>query len=428
MKRFLLVALCVIMTTVALAQNTRLVRGVVFSSDDIPLSGVTLETVGLNATATSDENGTFEIYTSPYAKKLTASKEGYLPQTLEIDGSYMMYKLKVDVECIKREAARLAAEQEAARLAAEQEAARLAAVEEARRAAERRAAEQEAARIAAEKRAAERAAKEEAARIEAEKRAAAEEAARIAAEKRAAERRAMEKEAARIAAEKKAAKKAAKLLAIEQVVNAKEGTPEKFVWNVKYRAYVDVNTWLLGLPLFGFRYPVDPVGISYTGGVTLDAAKRYFVGAGIGIQYAQYNKNYWSTSGDVEYRENNFTCPMFFVHARARLGSRYNKLQPFASISFGFESDGGSMDYYEYPNGLGSSDVYYNHIYFFMGAYIHPQIGVTYKIKEGLEPYISIGYKYSNMEYIESHSTKLYYERYERDYTSGVTLNLGIPF
>lgn len=143
MKRLTLFLMCVMASLALTAQNTRLVKGLVFSEEDIPMQGVTLSVVGMNGTTQSTEDGLFELYVSPYAKKLQASAEGYIPHVLEIDGSYLVFKLKVDKEYAKRKAA----EEEAARVAAEQ----ARAAEEARIAAEREAAEKAAAEKAAAK-------------------------------------------------------------------------------------------------------------------------------------------------------------------------------------------------------------------------------------------------------------------------------------
>ena len=120
------------MSIMAMAQNTRMVQGVVFNEADVPMEGVTLSSVDFPASCVTGENGTFQLYVSPYAKKVEASMEGYISQTAEIDGSYLVFKLKVDREYVRRKAlaeaaARQAAEQEASAKAKTEEEARLAA-------------------------------------------------------------------------------------------------------------------------------------------------------------------------------------------------------------------------------------------------------------------------------------------------------------
>ena len=222
MKKLLFFTLCCALSLTVAAQGTRPVRGVVFNSDGIPMSGVTLTAVGSTDSKVSGADGTFDMMVSPYTKFIEASKEGFISAQAEVDGSYLVFKLQVDKKYAENKAkaeeeARKAAEEEKARLAAEAEAARLAAekAEQERKAAEAKAKAEEEKRIAAEKAAAEKAEKE---RLAAEAKAKAEEERRLAAEKAAAEKAEAAKRAAeekariaeekRIAAEKAAAEKA----------------------------------------------------------------------------------------------------------------------------------------------------------------------------------------------------------------------------
>lgn len=136
MKRQLLILFCALLATASFAQNTRLVKGIVFDHEDIPLVGATITVAGMTETFQTGVNGVFEIYVSPYAKRVTIKAEGYLSQSAEIDGSYLMFKLKVDTEYVKRKAQ----EEEEARLTAE----KAQAEKEARLAAEKAKAEEEA--------------------------------------------------------------------------------------------------------------------------------------------------------------------------------------------------------------------------------------------------------------------------------------------
>lgn len=211
MRKSILALVCMLLTTAAVAQSTRVVRGFAYKDDGSPLVGVTIKAVGEDVAAHSVQGGIFELKVSPYAKYVEASYEGYISAQAEIDGSVIIFRLKVDKKYAeaqaKAEAERLAAEKAAAEKAeAERVAAEKAAAAKAE--AERKAEEQ--ARIAAQK-AAEAEAKAAAERKAAEERAeaerkAAEEKARIAEEKRlAAEKAKAEKEEqARLAAEAKA--------------------------------------------------------------------------------------------------------------------------------------------------------------------------------------------------------------------------------
>ena len=129
--------------TAAIAQNERVIKGSVYNENSEPIAGATIQAKGNSFETESD--GSFVITVPSNTIEITASAEGYLPLTLEIDGSYMVFDLEVDKKY---------------RVAKEKE----------RQAAEKRAAEEAA---AAEKAAAEEAAAKEKARIAAEKAAAA---------------------------------------------------------------------------------------------------------------------------------------------------------------------------------------------------------------------------------------------------------------
>ena len=170
MKRLMLPLLCLLISSISVAQNQRVVRGLVQDEDGFGLVGASITSPGETATAVTGQGGAFEIRVSPYAKKIVATHEGHLSGEAEIDGSMIILRLKVDKKyagnkakaekerLAKAEAERLAKEKaEAERLEKEQaEAARLAKVEEERAAK----AEAEAKRIA--KVEAERAEKEKA--------------------------------------------------------------------------------------------------------------------------------------------------------------------------------------------------------------------------------------------------------------------------
>ena len=216
MRRLMIVLFCAVATIICSAQNNRVINGTVFAADGTPLSTAVLKAIGTLDTFTTNADGSFQIQVPYYVKMLEATAEGYVSAQIEIDGSYMVFKLKVDKKYhnAKAKAEEEAREAELAKAKAEAEA-KAKAEEEARIAALEKAKAEEAARLAAEKAAAEKAkaeeqarkVAEEKARAEAEAKAKAEEAARIAAEKAAAEK-AKAEEAARIAAEKAAAQKA----------------------------------------------------------------------------------------------------------------------------------------------------------------------------------------------------------------------------
>ena len=96
MKKLLFFTLCCVLSLTVAAQGTRPVRGVVFNSDGIPMSGVTLTAVGSTDSKVSGADGTFDMMVSPYTKFIEASKEGFISAQAEVDGSYLVFKLQVD--------------------------------------------------------------------------------------------------------------------------------------------------------------------------------------------------------------------------------------------------------------------------------------------------------------------------------------------
>ena len=86
-RKISLLVLCCIASLTIVAQNTRLVKGVVFSDQEIPLKGATITLIGMPGSTQTDENGLFEFSVSPYAKQVEATCEGYLSQKAEIDGT-----------------------------------------------------------------------------------------------------------------------------------------------------------------------------------------------------------------------------------------------------------------------------------------------------------------------------------------------------
>ena len=134
--------------TAAIAQNGRVIKGAVYNENSEPIAGATIQARGNSFETKSD--GSFMITVPSNTIEVTASAEGYLPLTLEFDGSYMVFDLEVDK---KYRAAREKERQAAEKKAAEEAAAK----EKERQAAEKRAAE---AAAAAEKAAAAKAKRE----------------------------------------------------------------------------------------------------------------------------------------------------------------------------------------------------------------------------------------------------------------------------
>ena len=128
--------------TAAIAQNGRVIKGSVYNENSEPIAGAIIQARGNSFETKSD--GSFMITVPSNTIEVTASAEGYLPLTLEFDGSFMVFDLEVDKKYrAAKEKERQAAEKRAAEEAAAKEKARIAAQKQAE--AERIAKEKEAA-------------------------------------------------------------------------------------------------------------------------------------------------------------------------------------------------------------------------------------------------------------------------------------------
>ena len=449
MKRFLLTILCVIATTVAMAQGGRTVKGVVLDEKNTPIAGATITVVNSDVSATTEANGTFTLVAPTYATEIEASAEAYISTRLVIDGSYMMFKLKVDkayaaAKAKAEEEARIAAEKkaEAERLAAEKAAAAKAKAEEqARIEAERKA---EAERVAAEREAAAKARAEEQARIAAEREAAAkakaEEDARIAAEKKAeAERIAAEKaaaakakaeEEARIAAEKKAkaeriaAEKAAATkakaeedarIAAEKKAEAeriaKERADKREAIKIEYAKHIKGYESIVGLS-YSMVGNENYVGANYIGGYRIN--NIFFAGAGVGANMRLGTPiNFVEIKKPLELSRGSFYIPIY-LHFRAQLLNR--RCTPFVALSAGYNvSLPQQFD-------LELTSIKYNA----SGLFINPQVGVTYRVKPKLGIYCAVGFDASMMP--ECIDNTGYSATIKQGFKYGINVNLGISF
>mgnify|MGYP003289002341 CR=1 FL=1 len=121
MKRYIILILCVITSFTSMAQSTRLVKGVVLDSDNNPLSGATVSDAYNSIVV--DKTGKFELSVDMNTRYIKACLVGYEEQTMEIDGSFLIFNLNID----KKYASEIAkAEKEAANKAKLEEKARLA--------------------------------------------------------------------------------------------------------------------------------------------------------------------------------------------------------------------------------------------------------------------------------------------------------------
>ena len=374
MKRYLMLVLCAVLSHMAVAQSGRFVNGVVFGENDSPMAGVKVVAKGGAEQVVTGPDGQFKMTVSAYTKYLEAYAEGYLTQSAEIDGSYIVFRMKIDKKYAERKAeeekaaaeaaaakakaeeeARIAAQKatEAKRIAEEKTAAAKAkAEEEARIAAEKKAEAErlaaqkaaEAKRIAEEKAAAAKAKAEEQARIEAEKKAEAE---RLAAQKKAeAERIAVQKaaEAKRIAEEKAAAakakaeekaKKIAKRKEIDKAYNAKyrnKGLVHSFELSYGYQVGKENVIYKnLGYREYGSFHPIEAtytIGYRFCNWVSL--------GLGAGVSYNLVNLCTYGDVFDPMYEgADKFTPINIPIFLNTKFYMFRGKCQPMLSVSGG---------------------------------------------------------------------------------------------
>ncbi len=428
MKRLLLVVFCATLSLAGVAQNTRTVKGMVFDQNDVPLSGAVVKSTTTDQSVQTGASGAFELQVATHVKQLSASLEGYFTTQLEVDGSYLIFKLKIDKKYAENKAkaeaaARLAAQQEAeAKAKAEAEAAaRLAAQQQAEAAAKAKAEEE--ARIAAEKEAAAKAKAEEAARIAAEKEAAAkakaEEAARKAAEKEAAKAKAAEKTTTMTAS-------AASVNSpvISEKVKVKKEKPEELQIPSGYFSTVDIS----------FMYDLyddarkNYASVSYIGGYQISG--RHYIGLGTGIsinpskstwKYLRLCDDYW---GPVQLERNKWLIPISLYY---RYNFQSRRVSPFVACEVGgtFSTPvranvKGRQYYFEYPS---------------INAFVEPQVGINFALKDKSSIYFGVGlnaYTHHTYEYVRTYNggdTGLIYEaRLGNSIGYGLEIHLGFTF
>ena len=387
----LIIILCAIAPFVGIAQNVRVVKGAVFDDKDMPISGVSIKAVGSEETSQTDKNGMFSIQLPTFVKFVGTHAEGYLPAQLEIDGSYLLFKLKVDKkyqdnkakaeaeakqqaearekEELKRaEAAKLAAQKEAAAKAKAEEEAKLAAQKEAAAKAAAKAKAEEAARIAAQKEAAAKAKAEEEARIAAQKEAVAQARAK---------QEALLAEQKRIAAEKEAAERA------EQMRKAKIEAEKRRAEFAKHKA--GFGSILDLTYISGMDYKSQIIGVRYIAGYRFN--NFVYFGAGVGVQYdfgAQAERmNMTSTDNGLctygkSLSPHALAIPIF-AHFRANFLNR--ACSPFFALSVGgiiSQNQKLTLDLH--------SIEYKNHKIF-----ANPQVGLNFRSLKKTGFYLAVG-------------------------------------
>lgn len=147
---------------ISTAQNLRVVEGRVVNDDGAPIEGAVISIKNYEQTFSSDVYGNFSIKIPYGYNYISAAHPNHIPASAEIDGSYVILRLKYDAAGVKsREEARMKAQQDSIKVAKKAEKERLAAEEKARKEAEAKAQAEAAAEAKAEK---ERLAAEEKAR------------------------------------------------------------------------------------------------------------------------------------------------------------------------------------------------------------------------------------------------------------------------
>ena len=418
MRRLLLI-ICAILPMVCVAQN-RVLKGVVFGANEAPIAGVTISVENSTETTSSANGGQFEIVVSPYAKYLVATAEGYHPARLEIDGSFMVFRLKVDKKYLENklkaeEDARLAAEKEALVKAKAEEDARLAAEKEAKA----KAKAEEDARLAAEK--------EAKAKVKAEARAEVLANAPTAEEKRMAKEAkraeyiaAMEAELAeadRVKAEKMAAREAVRKsdgFTSEVVNNRANSAPSKKTTSGGLSSEVINNTTKKNNDLyqsigFGVQLSADyeeyhNFGLKYIRGREFE---KFILGAGVGLSvcYGSHggtrmiNVDEW---GDRVLLDPAPAYMPLFVYLKKNANvdddvCPFVALAAGANVSLPFLVD---LNSYEYRCGYRSdiSDAAYTPSYFF----VNPHVGLNFKTNNNKDMSVSLGVQFVKCPYYDN--------------------------
>ena len=348
--------------TAAIAQNGRVIKGSVYNENREPIARAIIQARGNSFETKSD--GSFMITVPSNTIEVTASAEGYLPLTLEIDGSYMVFDLEVDK---KYRAAREKERQEAEKRAAEEAAAK------------------EKARIAAQKQAeAERIAKEK----EAVAKAKAEEAARIAAQKQA--------EAERIAKEKEAVAKAKSELKAQIAEECKTHTSG-------FASVADFS-FAIGDEMYA--------GVEYIAGYRIN--NHYFVGLGVGANLGFGIENSTLRLGEYgKLSRGNYYFPAF-AHFRANIIN--GRFSPYAALSAGVNIGMPQTLF------LDLVKTKYNTL----GAFINPQVGVSYRLTPKFGIFAAVGFNcFTAPECIENTG---YSATIRQSFIYNININLGVTF
>ena len=390
MKRLLLL-LCVMLPCVGMAQG-RIVKGIVFGPNDTPFEGVVVCAVGSTESTTTDKGGNFELSVSPYATFVEAKMEGFITSRTEIDGSFLMIRLKQDKKYWEEKAKAEAAE----RLAAEKaEAARIKTEEEARIAEQKRI---EAERFAAEK--------AEAARLKAEEEAHIAEQKRIEAERLAAEKaetaRLKAEEGARIAEQKR----------IEAENKLAEKMERREQWSETQKGYASIVEYE-SFTGFGEKSIFSNSGVKYIAGYKLN--NQLFLGAGLGV-----NLNYHSAMVDNSqpsdgcYLNPSLISLPIFAYFRVNILNR--RCSPFIAAAGGVSFSPNQTIHFMVGDAKHSN----------LSPFINPQLGINFRISTYRSIYLAAGLQCRAAPYVVEYTG--YNVTLKPVFCYGLTLQLGFMF
>ena len=353
MKRVIITFLFTLFTVASYAQAKQIIKGYVYSSDGEALEGAVIKATGENTIAKSAKDGSFEIDVARHCNYIEASLEGYISAQAELNGSTVLFRLKVDKKYTQMKAKEEAAKAEAERKAQEQ--ARI---------------EAEKAHIAAEKEAAAKAEAEhkaqEQARIEAEK-------ARLAAEKEAAAKAEAEREAqeqARIAKEKAEKARLAKIAAEKrQKLYAEQQSGFASIADLSY--------------MVGVGGVHSGIGINYIAGYRIN--NLLYVGGGTGVNLNFGAGSSWRGIAE-RYSGTKFLNPCLasvplFAYFKVNFLNR--RCSPFFALAAGGNFSGKQILH------LDLCDVKYSNT----GLFANTQLGVNYRTTTKTAVYFAVGFQ-----------------------------------
>lgn len=101
MKRAITIVVLILFASTAFAQGSRTVKGFVLDEEGTALSGATVRVSGGSGSTVSEHNGFFEMQVDYSCKYLEVAHEGYIPSHAEIDGSLIVFRLKMNKDYAK---------------------------------------------------------------------------------------------------------------------------------------------------------------------------------------------------------------------------------------------------------------------------------------------------------------------------------------